>query len=797
MGRSWCVWVAAAWLATGCAPSDAERTSRVTEAGGSVAAADAVAGRGFIGSKRCIECHGRFYELWSTSHHGKAMQTFNADLAATLAPQAEPIRVGEATYRADLSADPAVVESAKGVETRHPILHVMGGKNVYYFLTDLGRGKLQVLPVAYDVRDRRWYDTAMSGLRHFEEIRDDVRERAVHWRDREYTFNTSCHGCHVSQVATNYDLGSDSYRTTWNEPGINCETCHGPAAQHVAAMTDHPDAKPEDSRLFRMGDAATVAQNNAVCNSCHAKSQPLTPEFRLGDDFFNHYGLTLLESPDYYPDGRDLGENYTATSWLMSPCAKGGKLSCLHCHTSSGRYRFANGRENESCASCHKDVAAKSSEHSRHAAGTAGDRCNACHMPTTRFAAMSRSDHSMLPPTPAATVAYKSPNACNLCHKDRDAAWADAKVREWFPRRDFQAPVLERANLVEAARRRDWSKLGAIREYLSAPDREDVFAASLIRMLADAPAAAVRTSILSATRDPSPLVRAAAAEALRAHLDDQTAPSLLTAIRDPVRLVRLRAAEALAPWPLDRTPAGDRGAVAEALAEYEAALRARPDDPAAHSALGALRLNRGDADAAAAEYETALRLGPDEYPTLVDAATAFNVAGRNDRAVACLKRAADLEPQASAAHFNLGLLLAEAGRPEEAEASLRSALKVDPDLAAAAYNLAVLVAGRSPDEAIALCRRAAAARPDDPRYAYTAAFYLRSRGDLVASSQELQSLIDRSPGYADAYFLLGDVYEARRMFDDAAAVYRRAADRADLPAEARRAAAAKLGPRDR
>ena len=44
--------------------------------------------------------------------------------------------------------------------------------------------------------------------------------------------------------------------------------------------------------------------------------------------------------PTIYPDGRDLGENYTYTSWLMSPCAKSGKLDCNHCHTPSGRMRF-------------------------------------------------------------------------------------------------------------------------------------------------------------------------------------------------------------------------------------------------------------------------------------------------------------------------------------------------------------------------------------------------------------------------------------------------------------------------
>ena len=53
----------------------------------------------------------------------------------------------------------------------------------------------------------------------------------------------------------------------------------------------------------------------------------------------------------------------------------------------------------------------------------------------TRFAAMGRTDHSMRPPTPAATIAFKSPNACSMCHADHDAAWADQWVRKWYTRR--------------------------------------------------------------------------------------------------------------------------------------------------------------------------------------------------------------------------------------------------------------------------------------------------------------------------------------------------------------------------
>ena len=38
----------------------------------------------YLGSSDCIVCHERFYELWSTSHHGKAMEAFAVGTAAYL-----------------------------------------------------------------------------------------------------------------------------------------------------------------------------------------------------------------------------------------------------------------------------------------------------------------------------------------------------------------------------------------------------------------------------------------------------------------------------------------------------------------------------------------------------------------------------------------------------------------------------------------------------------------------------------------------------------------------------------------
>ncbi|MFZ5867227.1 MAG: multiheme c-type cytochrome, partial [Thermodesulfobacteriota bacterium] len=270
---------------------------------------------GYTGSVSCRKCHEKFYQLWSTSHHGLAMQPYTAEFARkALTPQSGEITVAGHRYMADIREGAGcVIEQGPQGEKKYPIEHAMGGKNVYYFLTTLDRGRLQTLPVAYDVRKKKWFDMAASGLRHF----PGQTEQLVNWREWPYTFNTACYGCHVSQLATNYDLKSDTYRTTWREPGINCETCHGPAEEHIRVCEAAPKGTvPKDLKIVRGGRDFSKDQNNATCSTCHAKGSVITSAFNPGDRFFDHFDLVTLESPDYYPDGRDLGENYTYTSWI-------------------------------------------------------------------------------------------------------------------------------------------------------------------------------------------------------------------------------------------------------------------------------------------------------------------------------------------------------------------------------------------------------------------------------------------------------------------------------------------------
>ena len=717
------------------------------------------------------------------------MQPYTPEFArARLTPHRKNVVIGRFKYRADIN-EGVVIETGQKGKKSYPMEHVLGGKNVYYFLTALNRGRLQTLPVAYDVNKKEWLDTAASGVRH---IPGQTPDEPVHWKEWPYTFNTACYGCHVSQLSTNYDPVTDTYHTTWTEPGINCETCHGPSQEHNRIAQATPKGQPLPEPKIVSTKTMSREQRNDLCVSCHAKASPLTLEYRPGERFFDHFDLATLDDPDYYPDGRDLGENYTYTTWLMSPCTKSGRLDCMHCHTSSGRYLFKEEKKaNEACMPCHSEKVDNPAIHTWHKADSPGSKCISCHMPMTSFARMKRSDHSMRPPAPAASMLYTSPNACNACHTDKDAAWSDRYVREWRAR-DYQAPVLQRAGLIDAARKSDWSKLPEMLAYIQSNDHDEVFATSLIRLMAAEPDERIPPALLIAMKDPSPLVRSAASQAISFRPSREGIQALLDATGDAYRVVRIRAAAGLAGYPRDRLAGDVVVRVEKANKEYLAYILARPDQWTSHYNMGNYHLNRGELHEAVASYRAALNIEPKAVMAMVNTSLAYAQMGENEKAENALEEALKTAPQNAAANFNMGLVKAEKNEPAQAEKYLKRAIKADPQMAQAAYNLCIITSKDRIDEALTWCRKAADLRPQEPKYAYTLAYYEEQKGDNSAAAKVLNALIEKYPAYADAYVLLGGIYEKTGKKEEAWQVYGKLLATEGIPDEYKSRTAARL-----
>ena len=481
-----------------------------------------------------------------------------------------------------------------------------------------------------------------------------------------------------------------------------------------ASQKEKRSAPPPDLQIIGMKKLST-AQRNDLCATCHAKLLALTADFKPGDRFFDHYSIAGLESEDFFPDGRDYRENYTLTSWMMSACAKAGKLDCLHCHTSSGSYRF---EDNRACLPCHEDRVTNAVGAHASQSGRRGRPVRVVPYAHHRIRAHAPHRSWMRPPTPATTIAYKSPNACNA-----SATRIGTRLGRQTGARPAQAGLPgggARGRKVDrAARRRDWNDCRLCWTTCGRPDHDEIFAASLIRLLWNS-----RTTRGHPVLIQSPERSVAAGPCRGGGRPGGARQSGALPRASQPRRTTTTGWSASAPERRSPGRAITRGGQ---LGGIRGIAATRPDDYSQHMNLGVLYADRGRLQEAVAEYDTAIRLRPDFAPPLVNASVAYSQLGEDGKAEAALRRALQIDPRNSAANLNLGLLLAEKQRLPRRKRRCGKPVEADPANAVAAYNLSVILSRDRLAGSHRVRPPRRQLRPDIPNYA-EAAQILREDG---------------------------------------------------------------------
>jgi Carboxypeptidase regulatory-like domain len=91
----------------------------------------------------------------------------------------------------------------------------------------------------------------------------------------------------------------------------------------------------------------------------------------------------------------------------------------------------------EMCLQCHQSLREQPEHHTHHALGTEASRCVSCHMPRIMDALLFRARSHQIDdlPDPGMTQRFgdnDSPNACLICHRDRDWGWLrNQSARLW------------------------------------------------------------------------------------------------------------------------------------------------------------------------------------------------------------------------------------------------------------------------------------------------------------------------------------------------------------------------------
>jgi tetratricopeptide (TPR) repeat protein len=130
-----------------------------------------------------------------------------------------------------------------------------------------------------------------------------------------------------------------------------------------------------------------------------------------------------------------------------------------------------------------------------------------------------------------------------------------------------------------------------------------------------------------------------------------------------------------------------RGALDEAIVQFQAAASARPNDAAANNALGNALLAKGDVDGAVQRFDSAIAAQPDYFDAHYNLASVLASQGNFQDAASQFGEAVRLNPEDANAQANLGTALAQLGRLTEAKSHYEAALRIDSGNQLARENL--------------------------------------------------------------------------------------------------------------
>ena len=130
-----------------------------------------------------------------------------------------------------------------------------------------------------------------------------------------------------------------------------------------------------------------------------------------------------------------------------------------------------------------------------------------------------------------------------------------------------------------------------------------------------------------------------------------------------------------------------RGALDEAIEQFQAAVSIRPNDPVANNALGGAFLAKGDLSQAVQRFDAALAVQPDYFDAHYNLGNALAAQDKFDGAAEQFGAAVRLNPEDANAQANLGTALAQLGRLSEAKSHYEAALRIDPTNQLARENL--------------------------------------------------------------------------------------------------------------
>lgn len=682
----------------------------------------------YTGNEKCQSCHQQEYKEYLSSNHYHAMDTALGDKVRADFNNTYFIYFGDTSFFYK-KGDAYFVRTkdSDGVKKEFAISYTFGWYPLQQYIVKFNDGRMQVLPFCWDTRPKE------NGGQHWFHLYG-ANEKILpgdelFWTGYNQNWNHMCADCHTTGLQQNFDFDNNSFHTAWYANRVTCESCHGPASNHIK-WTENKDESDtlkgftfslyEKNVEWIMDNAKGIAYRNKppandllvqTCARCHARAEHIDGNYIHGQSIFNTHIPAELNTDFYHTDGQQLGEDYEYGSFLQSKMYAMG-VTCNNCHnTHSGQLKLAG---NAVCSQCHSPQVFDVPQHTNHPVNTAGAQCISCHMPSKNYMQIdARLDHKIFIPRPDLSTKLNTPDACSSCHADKTKSWVVNAFEKWYGEKIKQKPVIY-GELLSKVNKYEEKGDSAMIQLLAANAYPSIVQATAMLQAYNYTSPAIAEPLTQSLSSGNDLLRYYSLRAISNFPAEQITAQVSPLLADATLAVRAEAARILAPVN-DKLDAASKQKFDTAIAEYINIQKFNGNRPESYMNTGIVLQEMQKFTDAQQMYELGIKRFPKFEALYINLADVYRNGNRDDLCESTLQKVLAINPSNAVALQSYGFLLVRKNKTDEAISYLKKAADMQPAEADYSYSYAVaLFSTGKTKEAVSLLENFQKKNPNNP-----------------------------------------------------------------------------------
>lgn len=318
----------------------------------------------YVGAAQCIQCH---------ASQASVIQTTAMSRAATLAPNAESLQHGALTFKVGAYDYQIRKSNGKNILTIRNGVSSLSAELGWAF----GVGKIGQTYV-YE-KDHHFYESQLTFYMAIQALDitpghpRTVPPNLEQGAGRQMTLDETrrCFGCHTTGASTKNHFDPKDLVL-----GVNCEACHGPGAQHVAAAKGGLDDQMVATSIENPA-RLTPAESVDFCGACHRTMQDVLADGKKKGTLNVRFAPYRLEN---------------SRCWKKADA----RITCVACHNPHQPLDLDPASYDSRCLQCHLAAGTERTDDHRGSACPVGVKlCVTCHMPKYKNPALHTSftDH--------------------------------------------------------------------------------------------------------------------------------------------------------------------------------------------------------------------------------------------------------------------------------------------------------------------------------------------------------------------------------------------------------------------